>query len=104
MLLGNGRPQAARWLALATALATFALSIPLLTGFDMAGAGMQFVEQQAWIPAYAIQYHLGVDGISVPLIVLTTLTTVLVLIGAWGSIDKRVSQYVASFLILEGVM
>ena len=70
----------------------------------MANAGMQFVEQHAWIPAYDIQYHLGVDGISVALIGLTTLTTVLVLIGAWGSIDKRVSQYYAAFLILEGLM
>ena len=104
MLLGNGRAQAARWLALATALLTFVLSIPLLTGFDMGGAGMQFVELRPWIPAYAIQYHLGVDGISVPLIVLTTLTTVLVLIGAWTSVEKRASQYVAAFLILEGVM
>ena len=80
------------------------LSIPLFTGFDQANAGMQFVEAHAWIPAYDIRYHLGADGISVALIVLTTLTTVLVLIGAWGSIDKRVSQYFAAFLILEGLM
>ncbi len=104
MLLGNARPQAARWVALATALIALALSIPLLTGFDMASAGMQFVEQQTWIASYEIRYHLGVDGISVPLIALTTLTTVLVLIGAWSVIEKRASQYVAAFLILEGLM
>lgn len=104
LMLGNQRPQAARWLALATALATLALSIPLFTGFDMTDAGMQFVEQRAWIPSFDIQYHLGADGISVALIGLTTLTTVLVLIGAWSPIDKRVNQYVASMLILEGVM
>jgi NADH-quinone oxidoreductase subunit M len=104
MLVGNGRPQAARWLALVTALVALALSISLLTGFNMTSAGMQFVEQQAWIPSYDIRYHLGVDGISVPLIGLTTLTTVLVLIGAWSVIEKRASQYVAAFLILEGVM
>jgi NADH-quinone oxidoreductase subunit M len=104
MLLGNARPQAARWVALATALIALALSIPLLTGFDMASAGMQFVEQQTWIASYDIRYHLGVDGISVPLIALTTLTTVLVLIGAWSVIEKRASQYVAAFLILEGLM
>ena len=104
LMLGNGRPQAARWLALAIALLAFVLSIPLLTGFDFAAAGMQFVERREWIPAYDIQYHLGADGISVALIVLTTLTTALVLIGAWTSIDKRVSQYVAAFLFLEGLM
>ncbi|NUS37896.1 MAG: NADH-quinone oxidoreductase subunit M [Lysobacter sp.] len=104
LLLGNTRANAARWLALAFALAALALSIPLFTGFDMASAGMQFVEQRAWIPAYDIQYHLGADGISVALIALTTLTTVLVLIGAWGSVSERVAQYYAAFLFLEGLM
>ena len=104
LMLGNQRAQAARWLALTVAVATFALSLPLLTGFDYFTSGMQFVEQREWIPAYDIQYHLGADGISVALIVLTTLTTALVLIGAWGSIDKRVNQYVAAFLFLEGLM
>ncbi|MCL1633336.1 NADH-quinone oxidoreductase subunit M [Luteimonas sp. SX5] len=104
LALGNGRPSAARWLALAVALASLALSVPLFTGFDYADAGMQFLEQKAWIPAYDIQYHLGADGISVALIGLTTLVTALVLIGAWGSIDKRVSQYYAAFLFLEGLM
>jgi NADH-quinone oxidoreductase subunit M len=104
LMLGNARPQAARWLALVTALVALALSIPLFTGFDAANAGMQFVETKAWIPAYDIRYALGADGISIALIGLTTLTTVLVLIGAWGSIDNRVSQYVAAFLFLEGLM
>ncbi len=104
LALGNQRAQAARWLALGVALLTFALSIPLLTGFDYAATAMQFVERREWVPAYDIQYHLGADGLSVALIVLTTLTTALVLIGAWGSIDKRVNQYVAAFLFLEGLM
>ena len=103
LLLGNARADMARWLGLAFALATLALSVPLLTGFDHANAGMQFVEQRAWIPAYDIQYHLGADGISIALVALTTLTTVLALIGAWG-VDKRVSQYYAAFLLLEGLM
>jgi NADH-quinone oxidoreductase subunit M len=103
LMVGNGRPQLARWLALAVALVTLVVSIPLFSGFDMGNAGMQFVEQHAWIPAYDIRYHLGADGISVALIGLTTLTTTLVLIGAWG-VDKRVSQYYATLLILEGVM
>ena len=104
LALGQGRAQTARWLALTVAVATFALSLPLLTGFDYFTSGMQFVEQREWIPSYGIQYHLGADGISVALIVLTTLTTALVLIGAWTSIDKRVNQYVAAFLFLEGLM
>jgi NADH-quinone oxidoreductase subunit M len=104
LALGNARASAARWTALVFALATLALSVPLFTGFDTASPGMQFVELHAWIPAYDIRYHLGADGISVALIGLTTLTTVLVLVGAWSPIDKRVSQYVASMLMLEGVM
>ena len=104
MMAGNARPQVARWIALGFAVATFLLCIPLFAGFDLGSAGMQFVEQRNWIPAYDIQYHLGADGISLALVGLTTLTTVLVLIGAWGAIDKRVSQYYAAFLILEGLM
>ncbi len=104
LMLGQQRAQAARWLAIGTALLCLGLSIPLFSGFDMSNASMQFVEQHAWIPAYDIRYALGADGISVALIGLTTLTTVLVLIGAWGSIDDRVNQYVAAFLILEGLM
>jgi len=104
LMAGNARPQAARWIALAFAIATFALSIPLFTGFDLGNAAMQFVEKRAWIPAYDIRYHLGADGISIALIGLTTLTTVLVLVGAWGSVNKRVSQYYAAFMILEGLM
>ena len=104
LALGDKRPQAARWLSLAIAVAVFAASIPLFTGFDYAATAMQFVERREWIPAYDIQYHLGVDGISVALIILTTLTTTLVLVGAWTAIDKRVSQYYAAMLVLEGLM
>ena len=104
LALGETRAQAARWTSLVVALAVFALSLPLFTGFDHAASGMQFVERMAWIPAYDIQYHLGVDGISIALIILTTLTTALVLVGAWTAIDRRVNQYYASMLILEGLM
>jgi NADH-quinone oxidoreductase subunit M len=104
LLLGNGRPQAARWCGLAFALATLVLSVPLFTGFDYTDAGMQFVEQRHWIQAYDIRYALGADGISVALIGLTTLTTLLVLVGAWSSIDSRVAQYGAAMLVLEGLM
>ena len=104
LLLGNARPGAARWTALAFAAATLLACIPLFTGFDYTHGGMQFIERHAWIPAYDIEYHLGADGISVALIGLTAVTTLLVLVGAWTPIRSRVSQYVASMLLLEGVM
>jgi len=104
LALGNDRPQPARWLALGVSLLCLALSVLLLTGFDYSNAGLQFIEQRAWIPAYDIRYALGADGISVALIVLTTLVTVLVLIGAWSSVNQRVSQFLAAFLALEGLM
>lgn len=104
LAFGNARANAARWFSTGVALVTLAASVLLLTGFDFVDPGMQFVEDKMWIAAYSIRYHLGADGISVSLIVLTTLTTLLAMIGAWTSIDKRVSQYYAAFLILEGLM
>jgi NADH-quinone oxidoreductase subunit M len=104
LALGNQRASLARWVALGVSLLTLVASVALLPGFDFSNPGMQFVERHAWVPAFNIWYALGADGISVALIVLTTITTVLALIGAWGSIDKRVSQYVAAFLFLEGLM
>ncbi len=104
LMVGNKRPELARWVSLAFAIVTLVLTVPLFTGFDMHTAAMQFVEDRAWIPAYDIRYHLGVDGLSVPLIGLTTLVGVLVLVGAWGSVQKRVAQYFACLMFLEGVM
>ncbi|TAA20002.1 NADH-quinone oxidoreductase subunit M [Pseudoxanthomonas winnipegensis] len=104
LAMGTGRARAARWLALVVALLTFLASLPLLIHFQWGSADMQFVEKHAWVPAFDIWYALGADGISVSLIVLTTLTTVLALIGAWTAVDKRVNQYVAAFLMLEGMM
>ncbi|MEN5059896.1 NADH-quinone oxidoreductase subunit M [Luteimonas sp. TWI1416] len=104
LALGDRRADAVRWVSLAVAVAVFVLSLPLFTGFDYANAGMQFLERREWIPSLDIEYHLGADGISVALIILTTLTTALVLIGAWTSVSKRVHQYYAAMLILEGMM
>jgi NADH-quinone oxidoreductase subunit M len=103
LILALRNAQAARWAALLVAVVTLLLSLPLLSGYDTGNDALQFVEQHAWIPAYDIGYNLGVDGIAIALIVLTTLVTVLALVGAWTSIEKRVNQYVAAFLILEGV-
>ncbi len=101
---GPTRVNQARWIALLSALLTFAISIPLYTGFDAVSGLMQFEENHAWIEAFNIRYHLGVDGIAVALIMLTSFTTILVLIGAWDAIDDNVHQYYAAFLILEGLM
>nr|WP_298134489.1 NADH-quinone oxidoreductase subunit M [uncultured Pseudoxanthomonas sp.] len=103
LAVGNARADAARWLGLAVAVLTFVFSIGLLTGFDYANPGLQFVETRAWIPTFDIHYNLGADGIAVALLLLNTLITVLTLAGAWGSVNKRVAQYVAAFLILEGL-
>ena len=103
MILAVRNAQAARWASMIVAVLTFVLSLSLFTGYDPGIDALQFVEQRAWIPAYDIGYNLGVDGIAIALVLLTTLVGVLALVGAWGVIDKRVNQYVAAFLILEGV-
>ena len=103
LALGNARAGAARWLGFAVAVLTFVFSLGLLSGFDYADPGLQFVESRAWIPSFDIHYNLGADGIAVALLLLNTLITVLTLAGAWGSVNKRVAQYVAAFLILEGL-
>ena len=94
----------ARILALLGALAGFAVSLPLYTQFDTSQVGMQFVEISPWIETFKVTYHLGVDGISVLFILLTSFTTLLVVIAGWKVIEKRVAQYMASFLILSGLM
>jgi NADH-quinone oxidoreductase subunit M len=105
VVLGLGeRATAARRLALGIAAANFVASIPLWVSFDTGTAMMQFVERASWIPAIHAQFYIGVDGISMPLIVLTTLTTVLIVISSWQNVAKRIAQYFAAFLILEGLM
>jgi NADH-quinone oxidoreductase subunit M len=83
---------------------TLLLSIPLWTGFKTGIATMQFVEQAPWIATIHSQFYIGVDGISMPLILLTTFTTVLIVIASWVNVAKRLAQYFAAFLILEGLM
>lgn len=94
----------ARWLALAGSIAGFLVTLPLYTGFDFAEGGFQFQERLSWVPAFNIHYHLGVDGISVPLILLTSFMTVIVVVAGWEVIERRVAQYMASFLIMSGLM
>jgi NADH-quinone oxidoreductase subunit M len=94
----------ARRLSLIVALAAFLVTLPLYFGFDTRIAAMQFVEHRAWIPAFNINYYLGMDGISVLLVLLTSFSTVLVVIAGWRVIEERVAQYMAAFLIMEGLM
>ncbi len=104
LAVGDEGPWSARPVALITALLTFALSIPLYSAFDTTTASMQFVEQAPWITSFNIEYHLGVDGIAMPLILLTTFTTVLVVGAGWEVIRYKTAQYMAAFLIMEGLM
>jgi len=96
--------SSARWIALLGSLVAFAVTIPLYAGFNFADGGFQFQEGFSWIPTFNIHYHLGADGIAVPLILLTSFTTILVVIAAWEVIQKRVAQYMAAFLIMSGLM
>ena len=105
LLAGDqGDAKGARRLALLFAVATFILSMGLYTGFDVTTADMQFVEHHLWIETYNIHYSLGVDGISMPLILLTTFTMVIVVIAGWEVIKNKPAQYMAAFLIMEGLM
>ena len=102
--IGSGRAQLAKQVALAASVLTFVASIPLYTGFDATTASMQFVERTPWIGRFNAYYWLGIDGISLPLILLTTFLTPLVVIAGWEVIKTRPAQYFASFLMLEGMM
>jgi NADH-quinone oxidoreductase subunit M len=100
----NDRVAAAKWLSLIVSGLSLALSVPLYTSFKVGTAAMQFLERSPWVSTIHSEYYIGVDGISMPLILLTTFTTVLIVIASWTNIEKRVAQYFAAFLILEGLM
>jgi NADH-quinone oxidoreductase subunit M len=100
----DARAPLQRQIALVGAVLGFVVTIPLYTGFDLRSSGMQFVELAAWIPAFNIHYHLGVDGISVLFVLLNSFITILVVIAGWTVIQSRVAQYYASFLVLSGLM
>jgi NADH-quinone oxidoreductase subunit M len=103
LALGH-RTTLAKWFSLAVSALALILSIPLWSWFKTGTAEMQFVERSPWITTIHSQFYIGVDGISMPLILLTTFTTVLIVIASWQNVEKRVSQYMAAFLILEGLM
>ncbi len=107
LLLTLGKPQQAplvRWLALLAAVASFVVTLPLITGFDAGTSALQFTETYAWIPRFNAFYALGVDGISVWFVLLTAFITVIVVAAGWEVIETRVNQYMGAFLILSGLM
>ncbi|GAB7542139.1 NADH-quinone oxidoreductase subunit M [Cupriavidus sp. CuC1] len=97
-------PGYVRWMSLFGSIASFVVTLPLVLHFDRSTAAMQFVEKSNWIERFNISYHLGVDGISMWFVVLTAFITVIVVISAWEVITERVAEYMASFLILSGLM
>jgi NADH-quinone oxidoreductase subunit M len=106
LLLAIGRddqPQAARWIGLIGALIGFAVTLPLIGGFDTTTAAMQFQENIAWIPRFNIRYHLGVDGISVWFVLLTAFISIVVVLAGWEVITDRAHQYIGAFLIMSGL-
>jgi len=106
LLLAIGRddqPQAARWIGLIGALIGFAVTLPLITGFDTTTAALQFQENFAWIPRFNIRYHLGVDGISVWFVLLTAFISIIVVLAGWEVITDRAHQYIGAFLIMSGL-
>lgn len=105
--LSRGDDEAAkrnsRWIALWTTLITFAVSVLLVMRFDPSNADFQFVEKASWL-ATGITYHMGVDGISLPLVILTTAIMPFCIIASWKAITNRVREYMMAFLILETLM
>jgi NADH-quinone oxidoreductase subunit M len=104
LALGDRNIAAGRWVSLLASIATLILSLPLLSHFDTNTASMQFTEHLAWISRFNAYYGLGVDGISLPLVVLTAFMTIPVVIAGWTVIESRPAQYFAAFLIMEGLM
>ncbi|MCZ7600535.1 MAG: NADH-quinone oxidoreductase subunit M [Gammaproteobacteria bacterium] len=107
LVLGTGDDRSAaiaKKLGIGFSVIVFIASLPLYVGFDETSAAMQFMERTARVESYSIEYYLGVDGISMPLILLTTFLTVIVMIAAISSVTERVSQYVGAFLVMEGLM
>jgi len=104
IFLGARRDATAKLAALLVSVAAFLVSLLLWHGFDATTADMQFVEHVMWIETFKVGYSLGIDGIALPLILLTTFITILVVGAGWEVIEDRVGQYMGAFLILEGLM
>jgi len=104
LAVGDRNPREARGISLLGATVGFLVTIPLVTGFQTGTSAMQFVELNPWIPRFNVNYHLGVDGISVLFILLNSFITVLVVIAGWEVIRSKVAQYMAAFLVMSGLL
>ena len=107
VLLALGRDEqarAVRWLALTGAVFSFLVTLPLYTRFELGTSAMQFVENLPWIARLNVNYHLGLDGISLWFVLLTAFINIIVVIASWESITRRVNQYMGAFMILSGLM
>jgi NADH-quinone oxidoreductase subunit M len=107
LLVGNAdgrRDGLIRWITLGISLVAFAVTLAIWAGFDEASAGFQFVERVPWIPAFGIDYYVGVDGISLLLVVLTGFLTPIALLSSWGSIERKVKEFSIFMLALEAAM
>jgi NADH-quinone oxidoreductase subunit M len=107
VLLALGRDDQARsvrWIALVGAVVSLLVTLPLYEGFKLGTSAMQFVEKASWIARFNVNYHIGIDGISLWFVLLTAFINVVVIIASWESITTRVNQYMAAFLILSGLM
>src|SRR3989338_3746981 len=100
----DSNPNTSRYLSLFTVLLTLVVSIPLLTGFNVNSSSMQFIDDIEWMPALGIHFALGIDGLSLLLIVLSIFTNLVVILATWDSIQTRVAQYQAAFLIMQGLL
>ncbi len=104
IFIGNNHANTARWASIIISVLVFMMSLSLYTGFDSSTHLMQFVERTSWISQFNIHYHIGIDGISMPLIILTTFSTILVIVAGWEVITKRCAHYMAAFLMMEGLI
>jgi NADH-quinone oxidoreductase subunit M len=104
LFLGDRQEETVKYFTFGVSVLVFVLSLLAYREFDITTSQLQFVEFREWISVFKINYHLGIDGIALPLILLTTFTSVLVILSAWEVIETRISQFMAAFLMLEGMM
>jgi NADH-quinone oxidoreductase subunit M len=103
-LLGDRRPDQVRVFSLVITIVSLLLVSIVYLDFDTTLAGYQFIERHSWIPTFNIEYYLGVDGIALPLVILTCFTGIIVVIAGWRVIQSRIPEYYAAFLIMQGLM
>lgn len=104
LFLGDHHASTARWTTLLSSFLSMFFCVVMWHGFNVNVSAMQFIEHAAWIPTYGINYDLGVDGISMPMIALTCFTTLIVILASWTMVKNKVAQYLATFLVMQGMV